>query len=448
MRKEQAASTDGKADKQKKVRRPQRGVLPRGGSRDRVVLPSQEEQKYGGPLLLDSQSDLAPEDIYEGLASDLTSPGWPSGGEKGVHFPKKSADIPLLLARDIHSFVRRAQSTNAPAYLVEPRSISRPTAIGLALRSLVDQLKASVPKDVGHHSEHVKLFLDAYVRFGLDGSAPDPSVINEYANGVTRDEFLLEGFLKYLRVKMGDRSNPFKPVRNEKTGFPEFIPQGRVVKDTFRRSQKARQQRTYHNYRASADLIRDVFRREPSVHVVRLDVGIMPAFWLNLTYGKNITAENSFKKLLQSLFRSINRETGPMRGVVGRIARLRWSPERGLYCHLVLFYSCSRKLKFLDIEKRIGSYWVDNVTKGVGAYSETFKDSNRYVARPAGKLGRLEKDKRIELLQSVKYLSSLDEYLGLGLPRKSDVFFLSELALLMPEKNNEPKKRGRPRKNF
>lgn len=446
MTKDHFAGGDEEAKKPKKIRRRPRGVSAPGSRKDHVVLPSPVEKQYGGPRLLDSQSDLTPEDIYDGLIADCTSSAWSAGGERGVDYPEKKADIPLLLARDIHNFMRRLQSTRSSAYMVEHKSVSRPTALGLTMRSLADRLKASVPKDVEHHSEHVKLFVEAYVLFGLDGSKPDLDIVREYANGVKRDEFLFEGLFKYIRVKMLDASNPFKR-RDAITGAPIFNPVGLAIKDTFRRRQKARRQRAYHNYKASCDLVNDIFRREPAVHVVRLDVGIMPVFWFSLADKEKVPPEKAFKKRLQSLFRAINRNTGAMSGVVGRIARLRWSPERGIYCHLILFYACNRKLKLQGIEKRIGGYWVDSVTRGVGVYSEMVAKSSRYSARPSGKIGRFDQEKRVELLQALRYLTSLDEYLGLDLPKKSDVFFLSEVAIMTPEKTGEKRKPGRPRIN-
>src|SRR5690606_1978098 len=100
---------------------------------------------------------------------------------------------------------------------------------------------------------------------------------------------------------------------------------------------KRRRARAYKNNRASSTLIKDIFRREQSVYVVRLDVGIMPdlfsTFFGPLKQSKKEkkqyeqaavssmskmlfshfeTPLERFKGMLQSLFRAMNKGVGPL----------------------------------------------------------------------------------------------------------------------------------------
>ncbi len=450
--------------------RPKRGIAGAGSARRQEPFRNPAE-----PARVGGVRDLLPNDIYAALEADQAAPPWPLGGDRSAALRPPRVDIPLALARDIHCFMMRALGCRAPAIATSIPVAFKLTALGRDLAGLFAQIKAGVPRDYSHHSEHVRLFLDAYKHFGLDGGEGDPDALEGVNAAPDPQVHLHEYFLRYLRQRSRERIKPKEyPVTPDQKKHIEAA-RANPLRARYWEQRKKRRARAYKSNRAAAALIEDIFRREKSVYVVRLDLGVMPDLFeaLKLSYvtdektiranreltgdalsksmlSRPATPVEGFKQLLKSLFRSINKGIGPLHGIVGRFARLMWSPSRGLYCHLVLFYTKQSGGACKDLAQKVADYWVFSATKGVGVYAVPDEGSSIYIRSPVGSISETDLSKREELLYSASYLSAIDEYFSLPsdlVCSGDDVFFYSELQTIKPVVRPHEKRRpGRPKK--
>lgn len=451
--------------------RPKRGVSGAGRAKSHApfVPPGQ-------PPSSDRAPDLEPTDIYSALERDQAAPPWPGAGGPSSTGPLQRVDIqPLTLVRDIHCFVTRALGCRAPALAGAHLAESRPTVIGREMDGLFDRIRAGVPRDYSHHSEHVRLFLDTYRRFGLDGGEGDAELIGRINSGSSSKWSMHESFLQELRAKSKERIDRKRFAINADTEKHIQAAKNDPSRARYWEQRKRRRARAYKNNRASSTLIKDIFRREQSVYVVRLDVGIMPDLFSTflgpmkqskkekkqyeqaavssmskMWFSHFETPLERFKGMLQSIFRAINKGVGPLGGVVGRIGRLMWSPTRGVYCHLIIFYRDQANDTYKDVAQKVGDYWALSVTNGIGVYAIPDEGSSIYVKAPVGRISGSDVGRVQELLGSVCYLSAIDEYFSLPSEVVSpgeDVFFYSELQTLKPVvRPSEKRKPGRPKK--
>ena len=85
----------------------------------------------------------------------------------------------------------------------------------------------------------------------------------------------------------------------------------------------------------------------------------------------------------------------------------------GLHFHVVIFYSGDHRADIL-FAKRIGEYWVDVVTQGMGAYwnSNAAKDAHAEFGHGigTGQINRNDDTKREALRQNLRYLAKDDQH--------------------------------------
>ena len=101
----------------------------------------------------------------------------------------------------------------------------------------------------------------------------------------------------------------------------------------------------------------------------------------------------------------------------------------GLHFHVVIFYSGDHRADIL-IAKRIGEYWVDVVTQGMGAYwnSNAAKDAHAEFGHGigTGPINRNDDTKREALRQNLRYLAKDDQHVETRTNRHSRMFGTSQ----------------------
>lgn len=447
---------------------------PRRQSRGARLL-TENEQAYGWPTQLSRENDLSDDEILEGIIADAQGDGWYVNGKRLPAPFRGPAELQPSLMRDIHLFVCRVikskkKSSSVPAYYLASNGEYSETFIGAEYSKIESALRAGSPTARGRYSEHVRLFLEGYQAFGLDGGVGDPSVIGEYAGAAQQQQAIVNGLVEWIRRKSVEKIEQPKPHVILPDGFPKFTPVkpskkkavrgaagrprrrdpesgkfqvssslptvvigqvvfpavgSRIKDDTFQTRLRLRRAKPASNNRKAAELVERLFQRVEAVRVIQLDVGIRPEY----VGESHKQAAKAVKDSLKIYFNYGVKNIGPFRGMVGRIAKLAFTRDRGYFCRIMFLFEAVANSSFVGLADRLGSYWADTATRGRGVYSVIGPGAARFRLEPKGPIRRFDSDARIALLRAVRYLTVTDEYLRPDLPVREISFLASDLPL-------------------
>lgn len=457
--------------KKKKPTGKKRRGTPRKQSRGSRLI-SASEQAYGYPTRLSRKDDLSDRDILDGIVADAGGDGWHVNGKRLPAPSRSPAELQPSLIRDIHLFVcsvirTKKKTSSIPAYHLASNGGYSETVIGAEYSKIESALRAGLPTEQRRYSEHVRLFLVGYQAFGLDGGIGDQNVIAEHAGDSHQQRAVVNGFIEWIRKKCVERIDKPKPRmiypayypifpaekssvkvkakkgrnRNVASGrfevsggpmvwVPGAIPvfpsvNDRVVDDSFQARLRRRRINPTQNNRKAAELVERLFQRVEAVRVIHLDVGLRPEY-----AGEPRTkAAKAVKDFLKVYFNYGVKNIGPFRGMVGRIAKLAHTRDRGYFCRIMFIFESSAKSNFVGIADRLGSYWAETATGGRGVYSTVGPGASRFRVEPKGAIRRFDPQARVALLRAVRYLTVTDEYLRPDLPDREISFFASDLPL-------------------
>lgn len=99
--------------------------------------------------------------------------------------------------------------------------------------------------------------------------------------------------------------------------------------------------------------------------------------------------------------------------MVGYIWKLEHGPEKGFHYHVVLFFDGSKVREDVSLARRIGTYWVDIITKGRGLYYNCNAFKFKYKSCGIGMINHSDLEFRERLQNAVVYLTKTDLYMKL-----------------------------------
>lgn len=119
-----------------------------------------------------------------------------------------------------------------------------------------------------------------------------------------------------------------------------------------------------------------------------------------------------------------------LKGIEAYIWKIEEGRQSGLHIHLLIFYSGDRRAD-VYLAKRIGEYWEDVVTRGIGAYWNSNADKARYQERGqavgVGQVDRGNAGCRDGIRAIIRYMAQPGQAVS-GLPRHGRSFGMSEMT--------------------
>lgn len=162
------------------------------------------------------------------------------------------------------------------------------------------------------------------------------------------------------------------------------------------------------NQRRLHSLIDELFCDYSKVLVVRLD------FYLQKYYADINTYEYMNEAFYR--FRNYQRFNQLFEYYITYAAKLEYGTDRLWHYHVVLFFDGQKLRSDYLLAQDIGEYWVDTITRGLGAYYSANMNAKRYQTFALGMISYNE-------LGRIKNLKSVLNYLvkeGIGEPVRRD----------------------------
>ena len=182
------------------------------------------------------------------------------------------------------------------------------------------------------------------------------------------------------------------------------------------------------NHRSILDYIDSLFHSYAKILVIRID----------LSYKLGVNADLiRVRKDRGRLF--LNAKSNKIfSNMIGFVWKLETGLYKGLHYHVVFFFDGSKVREDINIARRIGEYWVGQITNNEGLYFNCNRVKNRYKNCGIGMVSYCDEQKRAFLLDAVKYLTLTEKYLK---PMNEDGFRCLGKGVL----KKKPEKLGRPR---
>lgn len=118
------------------------------------------------------------------------------------------------------------------------------------------------------------------------------------------------------------------------------------------------------------------------------------------------TAQEHFQQLLNNA-----RHKSFFDGLVGRITKIEYGLKKQIHLHTVWFFNghIRKGSSHVDLARRIGEYWCNNITHGEGTCHNCNKNKDKYRYEGIGLIAAWDMEKRNNLLSYVvKYLCKKD----------------------------------------
>lgn len=198
-------------------------------------------------------------------------------------------------------------------------------------------------------------------------------------------------------------------------------------KPAFRRQVRAWAARASDNYSGAVQLIQNLFREYSKLLIVRVDLGYEVE---HREHGIPYMTRKQFRRLLNN-----RRGNKIFENLVGIVWRLETGEKKGFHYHVMLIFDGSRSCHDIHIADAIGKYWRDRCTEGKGTYWPC--NRHEYKSRGIGLIEHSDQEKYLNLLDALSYLTKVDEFLQIRMPKcvkKFRTFGRSEIRPLADTK--------------
>lgn len=173
------------------------------------------------------------------------------------------------------------------------------------------------------------------------------------------------------------------------------------------------------NHKSVLDYIDSLFYSYAKILVIRID----------LSYKLGINVDSlRVRKDRERLF--LNAKSNRIfTNMIGFVWKLEVGLYKGFHYHMLFFFDGSKVREDINISRRIGEYWVGDITKNDGLYFNCNRVKNKYKHCGIGLISYFDEQKRSYLKDAVKYLTLTEKYLkpmnesgfrclGKGVPKK------------------------------
>lgn len=208
-----------------------------------------------------------------------------------------------------------------------------------------------------------------------------------------------------------------------------------VNKSAFKQDLRKYQRNSIKNLKGVTNYIQHLFNNHARLLVIRLDLS-----WAKMHSG-SITPEIA-KQQRQQLLRNMKRKR-LFKNVLGMVWKLEYGSDRGFHYHALFFLDGNKARSDISICKQFGEYWTAVITEGKGTYFNCNAQPERYVKSGIGMVKHDDIVKQEGLLCAVGYLTKIDTFARLALPRNMRTFGRGEVKTL--NKAGRPgRKRAQP----
>lgn len=193
-------------------------------------------------------------------------------------------------------------------------------------------------------------------------------------------------------------------------------------KPAFRRQVRAWAARASDNYRGAVQLIQNLFRKYSKLLIIRVDLGY------HIEHREHCIPDmtrKQFKRLLNN-----RRGNKLFENLVGIVWRLETGEKKGFHYHVMLIFDGSLSWHDINISDAIGKYWRDRCTEGKGTYWPC--NRYEYKSRGIGLIEHSDQEKYLNLLDALSYLTKVDEFLQIRMPKCVKKFRTFSRSVIRP----------------
>ncbi len=208
---------------------------------------------------------------------------------------------------------------------------------------------------------------------------------------------------------------------------------------TFRKRLETVQRAANKNRQSLLRLIEQLFVQYARLLVIRVDFSYSLRYKPKITHARIEQDREAFLRQRRShpLFKSL----------AAYAWKLEYGLEKGLHLHLLFFFDGAKVREDITLAQQLGQLWLET-TQGQGlVYNSNLTACKQFADSPDNALGMVSHDDRTKLKalsgKVVTYLTKLDEYVALCVPKGKRTFGHSQVAL--PREGQA--RRGRPRKH-
>lgn len=286
----------------------------------------------------------------------------------------------IIVACRIEKFVDDAVSTSSVAFKLDEGRNRKIVAVNDRLAGFIRFLGGIANDLTGEYvySAKVDLFMDCYLKLGLDRMPVSILSIDESISGSPAFELLNE-LIRMIRTKCEE---------------PEHKLRKRNLRD---RSNK--------RMSSAMKLVTRLFEKHNKLLVLRID----------LSYRKDlkdsITPEVA-KSDLSRLLNNTRTNRTLFEFLVGYIWKLEYGQDKGYHYHAIMFFNGSEVRSDFYRAMMVGEYWKNVVTKGRGTYFNCNAKKHDYRHIGIGMVRRNDFSTRENLkTRVIKYLAKSEQYL-------------------------------------
>lgn len=251
--------------------------------------------------------------------------------------------------------------------------------------------------DVYIYSENVTLFLECCKELKLS-----PKQFN-------KPEFLCNADMRYEAELYNDLITLIR-IKSKTEQFKKKL--------SNRKSNAVRMQKRLTQY------VKDLFAVHSRLLVIRLDLGYYATADKNGVIQNTVTLEQ-VRKDFNKLFNN-RRHNDIFYHMVGYISKLEFGGKKGFHYHLIFFFKGAHVHKGPYLGNKIGEYWSNVITAGLGSYFNCNANKSKYTHLGIGMINaesEIDAELRSNLNNYVlRYLTKSEQYLKVKLGEKDRVF--------------------------